>query len=52
MPIVAVHPGAAAHMLSSFVARQRHTVLQLAVGVWHEEMKALRVTGFQDAFGR
>lgn len=43
---------AAAHVLSSFVARQRHTGLELARGVWHRKMRVGNVTGFQSETDR
>lgn len=43
---------AAAHVLSSFVARQRHTGLELVGGVWQEKMRVGNVTGFQSESGR
>lgn len=39
-------------MLSSFVARQRHTGLELAGGVFQGEMRVGSVTGFQSESGR
>lgn len=44
--------GAAAHVLSSFVAKQRHTGLELVGGVWHRKMRVGSVTGFQSESGR